>query len=274
MTLIGCANEATAARVRVMYEHIDAPFLRTSIRVAEMAKYVSNAYHALKICFANEIGDLCEAMDIDAREVTRAFMADRKLNISEAYLRPGFAFGGSCLPKDLRALMHAARTSYVHVPLLASIHDSNEHQIRRGIAAILNTRRKRIGIVGLAFKANTDDLRESPMVALVEALIGKGCSVRIYDPNVHLSSLVGANRRYIETEIPHIASLICEDLQTLIEEVEVIVIGSQGEEAARVIAECRPDQTIIDLTRSTVKPKSDIDDGVSLRDFVIEEMNA
>jgi GDP-mannose 6-dehydrogenase len=255
MTLVGCGSDATAERIRMLYSHIDAPFVQTSIKVAEMMKYVSNAFHALKICFANEIGDLCESLGVDPLEVSRTFVMDRKLNISEAYLRPGFAFGGSCLPKDLRALMYTARRADVDVPLLSSITESNEHQIRRGIDAVLSTRRKRVGVVGLAFKSDTDDLRESPMVALVESLIGKGCAVRILDRNVRLSSLIGANRRYIEKEIPHISSLLCDDLQTLIGESEVIVIGGGGEDAVRALAQCRPDQVIIDLTRGAAGPR-------------------
>src|SRR5438105_4132207 len=183
-----------------------------------MMKYVSNTFHALKICFANEIGDLCEALGVDAHEVMQTFLLDRKLNISEAYLRPGFAFGGSCLPKDVRALTHVARRSDVPVPLLSSITPSNEHQIRRGIDRILRAGRRRVGVVGLAFKAGTDDLRESPMVTLVETLIGKGCTVRIYDPDVRTAALTGANRRYIEREIPHISSLMTDDLETLVKE--------------------------------------------------------
>jgi GDP-mannose 6-dehydrogenase len=253
MTLIGCADDRTAVQVRMLYRHIDAPFVETSIKVAEMAKYVSNAFHALKICFANEIGDLCESLDVDPHEVTRTFLMDRKLNISEAYLRPGFAFGGSCLPKDLRALLHAGRRSYVELPLLSAITPSNEHQIRRAIDAVLSTRKKQIGVVGLAFKSGTDDLRESPMVTLVETLIGKGCSIRIFDPNVRLASLIGANRLYIEKEIPHIASLMCDDITTLVDHSEVIVIGSPGEDAEHAVAQCRPDQTVVDLTRGLVR---------------------
>ena len=255
MTLVGCGDDATADRLRMLYRQVDAPFVQTSIGVAEMMKYVSNTFHALKICFANEIGDLCESMGVDAHEVRRTFLMDRKLNISEAYLRPGFAFGGSCLPKDLRALMYAARRSDIDVPLLSSITASNEHQIRRGIDAVLAARKKRVGVVGLAFKSGTDDLRESPMVTLVETLIGKGCAVRIFDRNVRLAALVGANRAYIEKEIPHISSLMCDDLATLIADAEVIVIGSEGEDAVRVLAQCRPDQTIIDLTRGAVRPR-------------------
>src|SRR5437867_3467518 len=273
MTLIGCADEATADRLRMLYRQVDAPLVRTSIRVAEMMKYVSNAFHALKICFANEIGDLCESMGVDAHELTRTFLMDHKLNVSEAYLRPGFAFGGSCLPKDLRALTYAARKSDIDVPLLSSIAPSNEHQIRRGIDAVLATRRKRVGVVGLAFKSGTDDLRESPMVTLVETLIGKGCAIRIFDRNVRLAALVGANRAYIEKEIPHISSLMCDDLATLLAEADVVVIGGEGEDAVRALAQCRPDQTIIDLTRGAVKTRllSKEPEIAPLRDFVPAE---
>jgi GDP-mannose 6-dehydrogenase len=254
LTLVGCSDDDTAGVLRMLYEQVHAPFVHTSIKVAEMTKYVSNAFHAIKICFANEIGDLCQSLGVDAHEVTRTFLMDRKLNVSEAYLRPGFAFGGSCLPKDLRALLHAARKSDVDLPLLTAIGPSNDHQIRRGIDAVLETRKRRIGVVGLAFKSGTDDLRESPMVTLVETLIGKGYSVRIFDPKVRLAALVGANRLYIEREIPHIASLMCEDIETLVDEAEVVVIGSPGEDAARALAQVRPDQVIVDLTRGAVRP--------------------
>src|SRR2546428_804294 len=176
--------------------------VHTTIRTAEMVKYAANAFHALKVCFANEIGDACAALGADAHEVMRVFLMDRKLNVSDAYLRPGFAFGGSCLPKDLRALLHAARVADVALPVLSSILPSNEAQVRRGVEAVLATRRPRIGVVGLAFKAGTDDLRESPLVTLVETLIGKGCDVRILDRNVAMARLLGANRRDIQEEIP------------------------------------------------------------------------
>jgi GDP-mannose 6-dehydrogenase len=253
-TLVGCDDDDTAGVLRNLYEEVDAPFVHTALRVAEMTKYVCNAFHALKICFANEIGDLCESLGVNAQEVTRTFLKDRKLNVSEAYLRPGFAYGGSCLPKDLRALLHAARQSDVDLPLLTAIDPSNEHQIRRGIDAVLATRKKRIGVLGLAFKAGTDDLRESPMVTLVETLIGKGYAVRIFDPNVRLAALVGANRRYIEKEIPHITSLMCEDIQTLVDDAEVLVIGSPGKDATSALAMRRPDQIVVDLTRGAVRP--------------------
>lgn len=251
-TLVGCEDPATASLLRSLYAGVDAPFVHTSVRTAEMVKYVANAFHALKICFANEIGDVCAALGADPHEVTRLFLMDRKLNVSEAYLRPGFAFGGSCLPKDLRALLHAGRSADVALPLLSALLPSNEAQVRRAIDAVLETRKRRVGILGLAFKPGTDDLRESPMVALVEALIGKGCEVRILDRNISIARLVGANRRYIAEEIPHIASLMSESVEALLAHAEVLVIGHGGEAAARVLSAARPDHIVIDLTRGAV----------------------
>jgi GDP-mannose 6-dehydrogenase len=249
LTLVGCEHADTASLVRELYAGVDAPFVHTSVRTAEMAKYVSNAFHALKVTFANEIGDLCDALGADAQEVMRIFTLDRKLNISEAYLRPGFAFGGSCLPKDVRALVHAARAADLTVPVLGEILPSNERQIQQGVDRVLAIRRRRVGVLGLAFKSGTDDLRESPMVRLVEGLIGKGCDVRILDRSVSIASLGGANRRYIEEEIPHIASLMCDSLETLLAHSEVLVVGNDGDDARRALASARPDQTVIDLTR-------------------------
>ena len=255
LTLVGTDDEALAAALQELYAGVEAPFVRTSVRTAEMAKYVSNAFHALKVTFANEVGDLCDALGADAREVMRIFAMDRKLNISEAYLRPGFAFGGSCLPKDVRALLYAARSSDLTVPVLGGILPSNERQIEQGIGRVLATRRRRIGVVGLAFKAGTDDLRESPMVRLVEGLIGKGCEVRILDRNVSIARLGGANRRYIEEEIPHIATLMCDELDAVLQHAEVVVIGNDGEDARRSVASARPDQLIVDLTRDVGRPR-------------------
>src|SRR5438477_12362539 len=248
-TLIGCVDPGTAAVLRTLYGEVEAPVVHTSVTTAEVVKYASNAFHALKVCFANEIGDLCAALGADAEDAMRIFLMDRKLNVSEAYLRPGFAFGGSCLPKDLRALLYAARAADVSVPLLASVLPSNEGQVRRGVDAVLASRRQRIGVVGLSFKAGTDDLRESPMVVLVETLIGKGCDVRILDRNVSMARLVGANRRYIEEEIPHIASLMCASAEALLAHAEVIVIGNACEDATEVLAAARPEHLTVDLTR-------------------------
>ncbi len=248
-TLVGCGDPATASLLRLLYEGIEAPFVHTSVATAEMVKYASNAFHAVKVCFANELGDLCTALGADGQEVMRIFRLDRKLNVSDTYLRPGFAFGGSCLPKDLRALLHAARVGDVSLPMLTAVLPSNEGQVRRGVESVLATRRQRIGVVGLAFKAGTDDLRESPMVTLVEALIGKGCDVRILDGGVAVARLVGANRRAIEEEIPHIAALMCPSEEALLAHAEVVVIGSASAEAASVLAAVGPGHTVIDLTR-------------------------
>jgi GDP-mannose 6-dehydrogenase len=248
-TLFGCDDEATAFLFRSLYAGVAAPFVHTTPRVAETVKYVCNAFHALKVCFGNEIADACQAMGVDAAEVMRIFLMDRKLNVSEAYLRPGFAFGGSCLPKDLRALVHAGRQADLPLPLLSSILPSNEEQIRRAVETVLRTRRRRVGIVGLSFKPGTDDLRESPIVTLVETLVGKGCDVRILDRSVSIARLVGANRRFIREEIPHIASLMCGSASALLTHADVLVIARPGEESAGVLADLRPGQTVVDLTR-------------------------
>jgi GDP-mannose 6-dehydrogenase len=248
-TLVGCDSADTVARLKSIYASVDAPFVQTEIKTAETVKYVCNAYHALKVCFANEMGDACQALGVDAQEVMRIFRMDHKLNISEAYLRPGFAFGGSCLPKDVKAFLYEAHHNNVTVPLLDAIMPSNETQKRQAIEAVLACGEKRIGIYGLSFKANTDDLRESPMVNVVEALIGKGCNVRILDRNVAIARLTGANRRYIEEEIPHISMLMCDSELALLEHAKVIVIGIDTPEARKIVEMARPDQKIIDLTR-------------------------
>jgi len=253
MTLVGTDDAETASLLETLYSGVDAAFVHTSVRTAETVKYVCNAFHALKVCFANEIGDVCAALGADAQEVMRIFLMDRKLNVSEAYLRPGFAFGGSCLPKDLRALLYAARAADLAPGLLSAILPSNEAQIRRAVEAVLETHKRRVGVVGLAFKPGTDDLRESPMVTLVEALIGKGCEVRILDKNVAIARLTGANRRYIEEEIPHIAAVMCEDVAGLVDHAEVLVIGSVCEDAARALEAAGPDHAVIDLTRGAIR---------------------
>jgi GDP-mannose 6-dehydrogenase len=250
--LIGCDDDRTEQILRVLYSKVEAPFIRTNVRTAEMVKYVCNTYHALKICFSNEVADLCDALGADAQEVMRIFRQDRKLNVSEAYLKPGFAFGGSCLPKDVRALLNAARIHDVPVPLLSSIMPANENQILRGIEAVTSAGRRRVGIVGLAFKPGTDDLRESPMVALVERLIGKGYDVKILDASVSLARLVGANRRYIEQEIPHIASLLCDTVDDLVAHADVLILSTVSEQSTRAVERARTDQPIVDLTRGAI----------------------
>lgn len=249
LTLVGCGDASTAGVLRELYAGVAAPFVQAPIRVVELVKYASNAFHALKVCFANEIGDLCQAFDIDSREVMRIFLQDRRLNVSEAYLRPGFAFGGSCLPKDLRALLYAARRADLSVPLLSAILPSNDLQVSKAAEAVLATRRRRVGLVGLSFKPGTDDLRESPLVRLAETLIGKGCDLRVLDRSVAIARLTGANRRYIEEEIPHIASLMCDHLDDFLGHSEVVVIGRGGDEARRVMERIASDRIRIDLTR-------------------------
>jgi len=250
---VGSEDRAVGAILRVLYGGVEAPFVQARTRTAEMVKYVASAFNALKVCFANEIGDLCAAFGADPHEVMRTFLLDRKLSLSEAYLRPGFAFGGSCLPKDLRALLHAARSADVMPPLLGAILPSNEAQLRRGVEAVLATRKRRVGVVGLSFEEGTDDLRESPMVALVESLIGKGCDVRVLDRDVALARLTGANRRHIEEQVPHIASLMCPGVEELLAHAEVLVVGKTGEDAAASLARVRAHHVVVDLTRGAAR---------------------
>lgn len=250
LTLVGASDPATAAQLRPIYAAMDAPFVHTGIEIAEAVKYVSNAYHALKVCFANEMGDVLSKLGAEPQEVMRIFRMDKKLNISEAYLRPGFAFGGSCLPKDVKALLYAAHHLDVSMPLLDAILPSNAAQIQQAIDTVCALGKRRIGVVGLSFKVDTDDLRGSPMVTLVEALIGKGCNVRIVDDNVAIARLSGANRKYIIEEIPHISMLMCENVCALMEHAEVLVIGCDSTDARKVLEQATPNQVVIDLTRS------------------------
>jgi GDP-mannose 6-dehydrogenase len=249
MTLVGHNHAADAAGTLALYQHVGAPLVSTSIRVAEMIKYTSNAWHALKVCFANEVGSLCKRLDVDSHEVMDIFCRDDRLNLSSYYLRPGFAFGGSCLPKDVRALQYRAREADVELPLIQSILPSNRLQIERAIEEILHTGRRRIGLLGLSFKAGTDDLRESPNVILAEALLGKGCQLRIYDRNVSLARLVGANKEYIEHQIPHLSSLLRPSIDDVIADSDVIVVGNNAPEFGAALPRCRPDQVIFDLVR-------------------------
>ncbi|MGE0453613.1 MAG: nucleotide sugar dehydrogenase [Vicinamibacteria bacterium] len=251
-TLVGCEEPATAALLRTLYAEVAAPFVHTSLRTAEMVKYVANAFHALKVCFANEVADVCTAVGADAREVLRVFALDRKLSVSDAYLKPGFAFGGSCLPKDLRALAYVARAHDELPPLLHAILPSNEAQQRRGLDAVLALGKRRVGLVGLAFKPGTDDLRESPLVALAEALIGKGRELLVLDRDVALARLVGANQRYIAQQIPHIASLMCDTPEQLLAHAEVVVLGHAGPDAEAVLAGLGPEHSLVDLTRGAL----------------------
>jgi GDP-mannose 6-dehydrogenase len=249
LTLVGHNHAADASGTIALYQSIDAPLVSTSIRVAEMIKYASNTWHALKVCFANEIGNVCKRLGVDSHEVMDVFCRDEKLNLSPYYLKPGFAFGGSCLPKDVRALQYRAKEIDVELPVIASILASNRMQIEHALQQVLDTGRKRIGLLGFSFKAGTDDLRESPIVILAESLLGKGCSLKIYDRNVSIARLVGANKAYIDGQIPHLSSLLCDTVEEVIDGSEVIVVGNKSPEFTEALERCRPDQIVIDLVR-------------------------
>jgi GDP-mannose 6-dehydrogenase len=249
LTLVGHNHAADATGTISLYQEIDAPLISTSIRVAEMMKYTSNTWHALKVVFANEIGNLCKKLDVDSHEVMDIFCRDEKLNLSSYYLKPGFAFGGSCLPKDVRALQYRAKEVDVELPMISQILPSNRGQIQAALDQVLETGKRKIGLLGFSFKAGTDDLRESPIVILAEALLGKGLSLSIYDKNVSLARLVGANKEYIETQIPHLSSLLRATVDEVVDTSEVIVVGNQAPEFVEAVARCRPDQIIIDLVR-------------------------
>ena len=249
LTLIGHNHAADAAPTGALYASIDAPIHRTSIRVAEMLKYTSNTWHAVKVVFANEIGNLCKRLDVDAHEVMDAFCHDHKLNLSSYYLKPGFAFGGSCLPKDVRALQYRAKEVDLDLPMINAVLPSNALQIEHAIEQIIETGRKRIGLFGFSFKAGTDDLRESPMVILAERLLGKGFQLAIYDRNVSIARLVGANKQYITEQIPHLSAHLLESIDDVIASSDVIVVGNPSPEFCEAVTRCRADQIVIDLVR-------------------------
>ena len=246
-TVIGASDERAAAVVRELYAALSAPLILTDLRTAEMIKYIDNSWHALKVTFANEVGRLCKAMGIDGRVAMRMFCQDTKLNISSAYLRPGFAFGGSCLPKDVRALTYQGRLLDVDTPVLSSILASNQLHIAHALGMIRATGRRRVGLLGLSFKEGTDDLRESPIVTLAELLIGKGYELSVYDRNVRLASLVGANRDYILNHIPHIGRLMVDRPEQLIEQSEVVVVASADQEFTPLLEKLPQGKSVIDL---------------------------
>lgn len=248
-TVIGQLDNCSGEAVAMLYSMLDAPLIRTAIETSEMVKYIDNCWHALKIGFANEIGNLSKTFGVDSHQVMDIFCQDRKLNISNAYLKPGFAFGGSCLPKDLRALGYQARLQDIETPILSSILPSNEAQIRRGLDLILKSGHKRIGILGFSFKAGTDDLRESPLIDVIERLVGKGYDLRIYDRNVKIAALTGANRDFILNHIPHVSRLMVDSIEHVLDHAETIVIGNSDPEFKQVLTQVRDRQTIVDLVR-------------------------
>jgi len=250
-TVIGELNRASGDLVANLYAPIAAQLVRTDIETAEMVKYADNAWHALKVGFANEIGNICKGLEVDSHRVMDIFCRDTKLNLSPYYLKPGFAFGGSCLPKDLRALLHKAKSLDISLPILSAILPSNEQQIERGVRVVLDTGGRKIGILGLSFKAGTDDLRESPVVELTERLIGKGYDLRLYDGNVRLASIHGANRDYILNHIPHIARLMVSGIDEVIDHADTIVIGNAAPEFRDVPRRVSDRQTVIDFVRVT-----------------------
>ncbi|MFW6145868.1 MAG: nucleotide sugar dehydrogenase [Planctomycetota bacterium] len=248
-TVVGTDNERARRVVHALYAGIDAPMLDTSREVAELIKYASNTFHALKVVFANEVAAVCKTFGVDSHAVMDLLCRDTRLNISPAYLKPGFAFGGSCLPKDLWAINVFARDRGLEVPVLAGIGRSNAVQVERALETILAVGRKRVGMLGLAFKGGTDDLRESPVVELLERLLGKGCDLSIHDSNVSVTRLMGANKRFIEERFPHLVRHMVDDLDTMAERADVIVVSQRSDEYAGFVEAILDDHVVVDLVR-------------------------
>lgn len=247
VTVIGEYDRKSGDVLAQVYEFLSAPLMRTDIRTAEMVKYASNCFHALKVSFANEMGMLCKGFGVDSHAVMDIFCMDKKLNLSSYYLKPGFAFGGSCLPKDVRALTYSAKEMDLDLPVLSSVLPSNRIHVERVVEGIVHSGKKRIGILGLSFKAGTDDLRESPIVTLTESLIGKGFDVRIYDRNVSIAKLFGANKEYIEKQIPHISSLMEESFEAVVAHGDMIVVANKSEEFSEAVSELPDGKMVYDL---------------------------
>jgi GDP-mannose 6-dehydrogenase len=248
-TVIGESDNKAGDLLSSIYEGLPGPLIRTEIETAEMVKYCDNTWHAVKVCFGNEIGNICKEIGIDSHKVMDIFCQDVKLNLSPYYLKPGFAFGGSCLPKDLRALTYKAKMLDLDTPLLNSCMPSNNYQIERGVKMIMSKGYKKIGILGFSFKEGTDDLRESPLVEVIERLLGKGYDIKIYDKNVNVAKLVGANKDYILNIIPHISKLMVDSIDKVLQHSEVIVIGNKGKDFQKIIGRLSNGQTIVDLVR-------------------------
>ncbi|MDH1622047.1 UDP-glucose/GDP-mannose dehydrogenase family protein [Pseudomonas chengduensis] len=247
MTVIGELDQQSGDLLQELYSELDAPIIRKSIEVAEMIKYTCNVWHAAKVTFANEIGNIAKAAGVDGREVMDVVCQDHKLNLSKYYMKPGFAFGGSCLPKDVRALNYRANSLDVEAPLIGSLMRSNAAQVKKAFDIVTNYGKRRIGLLGLSFKAGTDDLRESPLVELAEMLIGKGYELRIFDSNVEYARVFGANKEYIESKIPHVSSLLCKELDEVVSQSDVLIIGNGEKRFAEVLDSVGDDKQIVDL---------------------------
>lgn len=256
-TVIGASDPRTAEMLASLYREIEAPLIQVDLAMAEMVKYTDNAWHGLKVGFANEIGNLCKALKLDSHRVMDIFCQDTKLNLSPYYLKPGYAFGGSCLPKDLRALNYRARTLDVELPILSAVLPSNRRQVERAIDMVAAKGKRRVGVLGFSFKPDTDDLRESPVVELIEQLIGKGYELRVFDSNVNLAFLIGANRDYILNHIPHIASLMAQNVEEVLEHAETLVIGNRAPEFTAALESLGEHQQVIDLVRVDPQRVSD-----------------
>lgn len=261
-TVIGESDPRAGDMLVELYKHMDAPMIRTDLETAEMVKYTDNNWHALKVAFANEIGNICKAVGIDGHKVMEIFCQDTKLNLSPYYMKPGFAFGGSCLPKDVRALTYKGRSLDLDLPVLNAIMPSNQHQIEKAIDMITTKGNRKVGILGFAFKAGTDDLRESPIVNVIESLIGKGYELKLYDSNVNLAALTGANRDYILNHIPHISKLMVQRIDEVLSFAETLVIGNGAEEFRPVPGNLKPHQVVIDLVRITKNQSGGQYDGI------------
>jgi GDP-mannose 6-dehydrogenase len=248
-TVIGTNDDVTRERLIELYRGLPGRLIVTEPRLSELVKYTDNTWHALKVAFGNEIGNICKAAGVDSHELMRVFFADTKLNISEAYLLPGYAFGGSCLPKDVRAINAYAALNDVEAPLLKSLIPSNKQQIERALDWVLSQNKRNIGFLGFSFKAGTDDLRESPYLELIERLIGKGCDIRVFDQNVSLAKLVGANKQYLMNAIPHVTQLMVPAIEDLISHSEVVVATSRSPEYEAIVEKLRPDQVLLDMAR-------------------------
>lgn len=250
-TVIGETDSKSGDLLAGIYQDMDAPLIKTDVQTAEMVKYSDNVWHALKVSFANEIGNISKAVGIDGHKVMEIFCRDTKLNLSPYYMKPGFAFGGSCLPKDVRALTYKAHSLDIDVHVLNSIMVSNQAQIEKGLKMIMEKGNKKVGILGFSFKAGTDDLRESPLVEIIERLLGKGYELKLYDRNVNLASLVGANKDYILNQIPHISKLMVNSIDDVLAHAETVVIGNGDNEFSSVLERLKDGQVIVDLVRVT-----------------------